>query len=159
MGSKHVSKIGTSGSVAALQLAESGEKCSRFVAMVCADMSEADLVGLQLLKLKNGHLAAYRRMVDLAMNPPVGNVAITILSINDGPAAIRRSLGWLRHRWPRCSLVVVGKSGAGLHELTARQSGACYFTRPIEPGLLAAMLRNVLVRDVRDQAWPDDVLA
>ncbi|MFB3891769.1 MAG: hypothetical protein ACE15C_07070 [Phycisphaerae bacterium] len=107
-------------------------------------MSEADQVGRQLSELNTGCLVTYRRIEDLAQNAPAGKVALIVLATDDEPAVTGRTLKWLRHRWPRCPVTVVGDTGCGEHEMAAREGGACYLTRPVRCEEWAALLTHVL---------------
>lgn len=114
------------------------------IVMVCTDMSEADQVSRQLSELNRGCLVTYRNVGDLVANVPSGKVALIILATNDQPAVTAQVLKWLRHRWPRCAITVVGDGGCGEQEMTARKGGACYLARPIAAEQWAAMLSHVL---------------
>ena len=78
------------------------------------------------------------------LNAPSGRVALVILATSDVPAVLARTLRWLRHRWPKCPVTVVGDVGSGEHEIAARQGGATYLTRPVSDQQWAAVLSNVL---------------
>lgn len=114
------------------------------IVMACTDMNEANLVGQQLLELNNGCLVTYRRAEDLMHSPPAGKVALIILATADKPAAISRTLKWLRNRWPRCPITVVGDRGGGELEMAARQGAALYLTRPVSSAQWAGILSHVL---------------
>ncbi|HAU37662.1 MAG TPA: hypothetical protein DCX07_08085 [Phycisphaerales bacterium] len=114
------------------------------VVMVCTDLSEAELVGQYLSELNTGCLVTYRRTEDLQCNTPAGRVALIVLATQEGAPSLRRALRWLRNRWPRCPLAVVGDAGCGDHELAAREGGALYLTRPVPPSQWAAVLSHVL---------------
>lgn len=125
------------------------------IVMICTDAGEADQVSRQLSELNKGSLVTYRGAEDLFANAPGGKVSLIILATKDQPAKIARILKWLRHRWPRCGLTVVGDVGCGEQEMAAREGGACYLTRPIPPEQWAAMLSHVLGGlqvDARDEA-------
>lgn len=102
-----------------------------YVVMACDDMSEADQVGRQLLELNMGCLVTYQRCDDILRNAPAGQVVLAILATRDEPLQLRRTLAWLRRRWPRCPVAVVGDTGCGDHEMAARESGANFLTRPV----------------------------
>jgi hypothetical protein len=112
--------------------------------MTCDDMSEAEQVGRMLLNVNRGVLVTYARMEDLLFNAPVGNVAVVILASKDPPAALSRCLEWVRRRWPRSPITVVGDDGGGEYELVARQGGANYLTRPVTDEQWEALLAHVL---------------
>ena len=117
------------------------------IVMACTDMSEADLIGQTLLELNMGCLVTYRRAEDLMYNAPAGRVALVILATRDEPAMMRRTLRWLRHRWPQSPVTVVGDEGCGDHEMVAREGGANYLARPVASqqwlGLLCHALGDV----------------
>ena len=114
--------------------------------MACADLSEADHVGRQLLELNMGCLVTYRRAADLMYNAPAGKVALVVLATRDELPMIRRTLRWLRNRWPKCSVTVVGDEGCGEHEMVAREGGANYLVRPVSQPEWSAVLRHALGR-------------
>ncbi len=114
------------------------------IVMACTDMSEADQVGRQLLKFNSGCLVTYRRAEDLMYNAPAGKVALLILATNDEPPLLRRVLWWLKRRWPKCPVTVVGNEGCGEHEMVAREGGANYLLRPVAPQQWSALLHDVL---------------
>jgi len=119
------------------------------VVMVCTDMREAEQVVRQLVKFDNGCLVTYRRVEDLKLNAPTGRVALVILSNAGSPSGIRRTLRWLRHRWPRCPITIVGNAGCGEDEMAAREGGALFLTRPVGQEQWAAILNHVLGDRVR----------
>lgn len=121
--------------------AQSNSLC---IVMVCEDMSEADMVSRQLSEVNTGYLVTYRRVEDIVLNAPAGQVALVILATSDSPAVVRRTLKWLRHRWPRCGLTVVGDVGSGEYEMAAREGGAYYLTRPVAPDQWVALVTHVL---------------
>ena len=114
------------------------------IVMACADMREADLVGKQLLEVNSACLVTYRRAEDLMYNLPTGKVALFILATADTPAVVGRTLRWLRHRWPRCPVTVVGDAGGGAHEIAAREGGAYYLTRPVSPQQWTSLVTHAL---------------
>ncbi len=120
------------------------------ILMACADASEADQVGRQLLKLNSGCLVTYRRAQDLMYNAPMGKVALVILGTNESSSTLGRILKWLRKRWPNCPLTVVGDNGGGEQELTARIGGALYLTRPVRAQQWSELLAHVLRLDDRE---------
>lgn len=119
----------------------SGRLC---IVMACADMEEADLIGRRLLELNSACLVTYRRAEDLMYNVPTGRVALFILATADTPAATGRTLKWLRHRWPRSPITVVGDVGSGEQEIAAREGGAYYLTRPVSPEQWDSILTHAL---------------
>ena len=114
------------------------------VVMACTDMSEAELVGRQLLEVNSACLVTYLRAEDVKTNLPAGKVALFILATADTPTSIGQTLRWLRNRWPSCPVVVVGDEGSGDYELAARVGGACYLTRPVGPEQWNAVLIHAL---------------
>ena len=114
------------------------------IVMVCTDMSEADQVSRQLEQVDNACLVTYRRAEDLMLNAPCGKVALIILATADAPMRVKHTLSWLRHRWPRCPITVIGDSGSGEHEMAAREGGAFYLTRPVAPEAWEAALSHAL---------------
>jgi len=114
------------------------------IVLTCTDMREADEVGRQLLELNNGCLVTYRRAEDLMSNAPAGRVALVILATSDSPEVICRTLKWLRRRWPRVPITVVGDVGGGELELAARKEAACYLTRPVDAQQWRAILGHAL---------------
>ena len=107
-------------------------------------MREADEVGRRLLELNNGCLVTYRRAEDLMSNAPAGKVALVILATSDSPEVICRTLKWLRRRWPRVPITVVGDVGGGELELAARKEAACYLTRPVGDQQWRAIVAHAL---------------
>jgi len=114
------------------------------VVMTCGDMSEAEIVGRKLLQMNTGVLVTYRRLVDVMHNSPTDKVALLILATQDHPTVLRPMLDWLRRRWPRCPITVIGDVGSGEHEMAARQGGANYLTRPLSDQEWANVLSQVL---------------
>jgi DNA-binding NtrC family response regulator len=112
--------------------------------MACEDAAEASRVGHQLSQVNTGCLITYRRAEDILLNSPLGKVAMIVLASGDDPEAIGRMLTWMRHRWPRCPVAVIGDSGGGEMEMAARKGGACYLTRPVAAEQWAAMVEHVL---------------
>ena len=119
----------------------SGGMC---ILMACADVSEADQVSRQLLELNMGCLVTYRRAEDMMYNAPTGEVALVILATEDQPPMIRRTLRWLRNRWPGCPITVVGNEGCDGYEMAARGGGANYLVRPVAHEQWMALLSHAL---------------
>lgn len=129
------------------------------IIVVCTDMSEADQMGRALSEVNSGCLVTYRRAEDLMSNAPAGEVALVILANESSPVRLDRTLRWLRRRWPRCPLAVVGDRGGGEREMAARSSGAMYLTRPVAAEEWSALLEPILpsrvhARVPRDSAQP-----
>ena len=114
------------------------------IVMVCTDMSEADQVGRLLSELNNGYLITYRRAEDMVFNAPGGKVALVILATRDQPRKMRRTLRWLRTRWPKCPLTVIADDGCGDQEMAAREGGANFLARPVASRQWSAMLAHAL---------------
>jgi len=117
------------------------------VVMICTDMSEADQIGRQLLKLNSGCLVTYLRLEELMFLSPAGKVALVILAANDTPTMTRRTLSWLRHRWPGCPITVVADAGGGEQEVAAREGGANFLTRPVPMDQWREILRVAAGKD------------
>jgi len=116
------------------------------IVMACEDASEASQVGEQLLQVNTGSLITYRRAEDVLVNSPAGKIALIILASTDDPATLSRTLRWMRHRWPRCPIAVVGDSGGDPLELAARSGGASYLARPVAAEQWATLVGHVLSR-------------
>jgi FixJ family two-component response regulator len=116
--------------------------------MACDDMRAADAVGLTLSQQNTGTLAVYGRLEDLMASPPSGRVAVVILDTHEPPAAVRRALDWLRRRWHRCPITVVGDAGGGEQEMVARQGGATYLTRPVNEELWSSLISHAFATEV-----------
>jgi len=115
------------------------------IVMVCADDErEADQIARLLTEFDNGCLVIYRRAEDLWSNGPAGKVALVILASAHSPSGTRRTLKWLRERWPRCPVTIVGDSGCGDHEMAAREGGAIYLTRPVSHEQWQAVLNHAV---------------
>ena len=116
------------------------------IVCVCTDASEADAIGRQLSQLDHGCSVGYRRCEDLMGNPPRLEASLVVLATDEAPRALQRTLRWLRGRWPRCSVVVVGDEGCGPQERAAREGAASYLTRPVTPQQWAALLAHAETR-------------
>lgn len=114
------------------------------VVMTCSDLQEADQVGQCLSELNTGCLVTYLRAEDMIFNAPAGRVALVILATDDSPIVLRRTLQWLHHRWPRCSITVVADAGCGECEMTAREGGATFLVRPVGTEQWHAILSHAL---------------
>lgn len=126
------------------------------IVMACADTREADLVSRQLSDLKTGCLVTYRRAEDLLHNAPAGKVALIILATADTAVQLDRTLTWLRRRWPRCPITVVGDRGGESYELAARKGGAFYLTRPVTGQQWSEILRHALQTALLSKAVASD---
>ena len=125
----------------ALWLAGTRSACA---VMVCSDVREADDVGRHLSQLNTGCLVSYLKAEDLVRNAPTGTVALVILATDDSPEVLRQTLQWLRRRWPRCPVTVVGAAGCGDYEMAAREAGATFLTRPVHRDQWLAVLSHAL---------------
>jgi FixJ family two-component response regulator len=114
------------------------------IVMVCTDHGEAEQVARLLSEVNSGCMVTYRRAEDLVHNAPTGRVALVVLANNSVAPALGRTLRWLRHRWPRCPVAVVGDTGCGDHEMAAREGGAFFLTRPVAPEEWSSLLDHVL---------------
>ena len=114
--------------------------------MACSDMQEAVQVGRCLSELNMGCLVTYLKAEDLVLNTPAGPVALVILATDDSTAVLRRTLIWLRNRWPGCPISVVGNAGCGDYEMAARENGAMYLTRPVRDAEWSAILSHAFSR-------------
>ena len=101
------------------------------IVVACTDASEAEQIARQLSKPNRGRIITYRRAEDLLHNAPTGTVSLLILASTETTATLERTLKWLRNRWPRCPVTVVGDAGCGDYEIAARAGGAHYLTRPV----------------------------
>jgi len=97
------------------------------------------MIGQQLSQPDHGCWVGYRRCEDLMGNPPRLEASLVVLATDEAPRALQRTLRWLRGRWPRCSVVVVGDEGCGPQERAAREGAASYLTRPVTPQQWAAL--------------------
>ena len=95
-------------------------------------------------------VVSYRKLSDMMQSRPAGLVAMTILEDGESPGAIDRALRWIRHRWPRCCTVVVGKAGCYETELAARRGGAMFFAEPVVGEQWQALADHVLGRPEGD---------
>jgi len=114
--------------------------------MACSDMQEAAQVGRHLSKQNMGCLVTYLKVEDLVLNAPTGPVALVILATDDSAPVLRRTLVWLRNRWPNCPITVVGDVGSGSREMAARESGATYVTRPVSDSEWSAIVSHAFNR-------------
>jgi len=114
------------------------------IVMACRDAGEAAQVGQQLLQVNSGCLMTYRKAEDVLLNSPTARVALIILANIDDPQTIGTALKWMRRRWPRCPVAVVGDAGGRELEIAAREGGASYLARPVSSEEWAAMVTHVL---------------
>jgi len=77
-------------------------------------------------------------------NAPTGKVVLVILATADSSPVMSRTLGWLRRRWPRCPVTVVGSEGGGEREIAARKGGASFLARPVTTDQWSALLSHAL---------------
>lgn len=116
------------------------------IVMACDDAAEAARAGEMLSKVNNGILVTYRRADDILLNRPVGKVALVVLATPEEPAAIERTLKWMRHRWPHCPVTVIGSGGDCAMEMAARRGGASFLARPVSPQAWEAMIDHAFAR-------------
>ncbi len=116
---------------------------SACIVMVCAD-DEAEQVARQLAEQDQGCLITYRRVEDLVLNAPTGKVALVVLSDSGKAGCSRGTLKWLRSRYPRCPITVVGDTGGGSAERAARESGAMFLTRPMHQEHVSEIVSSVI---------------
>ena len=100
------------------------------IVMLCAELSDAGPMARSLGKLNSGSLLAYDRPEQLRLNPPVGEVALFVIVDRESLESTAGTLRWLGRHWPRTARVVVGETGSGRQELTARMGGAIYLVYP-----------------------------
>jgi len=112
------------------------------IVVVCTDAGEADAIGRPLSKLEHGCWVSYRRAEDLMGNAPRIPACLVILATEEAPLQLQRTLRWLRSRWARCPVVVVGDEGCGRYERVAREGAGSYLTRPVAPEQWAALLEH-----------------
>jgi len=132
-------------------VAETGTDC-QFVVMACDVLSQAEEVSQRLWQLNTGALVVYGRLADLLSSPPAGRIAAVIVDTHEPLAAVRRAIEWVRHRWPGCPVTVVGDAGGGQQEMSARQGGASFLTRPVSEEQWMSLLTHALVRQDRTGA-------
>lgn len=119
----------------------------RCIVMACDDHDEAERIGHETLQLNNSCLRAYEGLWQLVETPPREHVVAVILATHDDPETIRQALQWARHRWPRCSVTVVGDVGGQGHEMAARENGANFLTRPVTLAQWRAVVRHATGRE------------
>ncbi|MCP4375683.1 MAG: hypothetical protein GY794_05850 [bacterium] len=97
------------------------------IVMVCDELSDTELIARPLKKLNTGSLLIYDSQRQLRLNTPIGAIAMFVLVDRELPeTATEDTLRWLSRRWPHTAKVVVGETGSGRQELTARMGGAIY---------------------------------
>lgn len=124
-------------------VAQRSARSATCIVMVCAP-DEADQVSRQLPEHDTSCLITYRRVEDLVLNAPASKVALVILAGGAGAVATRRTVKWLRHRWPGCPITVVGKHRTVEEEMAAREGGAMYLPRPVEAEDLSEIVSHAL---------------
>ena len=128
-------------------LSREGEK-QDYIVMICKSDAEIKQVSELLLQVNRATLIAYYRLEDLVLNRPNGEVALFILADGDELETLNKMLEWLRYRWPRSRLAVVGNQGGGEVEITARKGGAYFLTRPVSRWEWEALLHHLLKKHV-----------
>jgi DNA-binding NtrC family response regulator len=116
------------------------------VLLTCDRPAEADLARLAVSQVNNTILATYRKSKEILASRPVGRAALVILAAAEEAHAVRRTLSWLRHGWPRCPVAVVGEAGSVEMELTARIGGASFLPRPVDPGAWTSIIHHALAK-------------
>jgi hypothetical protein len=101
------------------------------IVMLCAELSDVELIALSLQKLNTGSLLTYDRPAQLRLNPPVGEIALFVLIDRESLESTADTLRWLARYWPQTARVVVGETGSGRQELMARMGGAIYLVYPV----------------------------
>jgi len=114
------------------------------IVVACADTAEAARLGSQISQVYTGTLVTYRKAEDILLNAPAGRVALIILVADDDPARLGKTLSWMRRRWHRCPVTVLGAEGNVELETAARMQGATYLTRPVGPEQWASLVQHVL---------------
>lgn len=114
------------------------------IVVACTDAAEAADISRHVSQVHTGTLVTYRRAGDILSNAPAGRVVLIILAADGDPTAIAKTLSWMRRRWPRCPVAVIGDVGGGAVEIAARTGGASYLTRPVSPEEWAALVQHVL---------------
>jgi len=114
------------------------------VVVICTETCEAKQISHLVSEVNSGYLVTYRRAEDLMRSAPAGRVAMVILANDSDVPMLARTLRWLRHRWPHCPVAVVGDLGCGKHEMTAREGGAFFLTRPVALEEWSSLLDHVL---------------
>ena len=112
--------------------------------VACEDAAEAARMGSLISQVHSGTLVTYRKAEDILLNAPAGRVALIILAADDDPARLGKTLSWLRRRWHRCPVTVVGTEGNVEQETAARMEGATYLTRPVRPKEWTSLVQHVL---------------
>ena len=115
------------------------------VVMTYGDRHEAEQMGRQMEDLDAaGRLIMYEDTESLLHNSPASRVSMVILAAGERPPLLRKTLGHVRRRWPRCHIAVVGDEGCGEQEKAAREGGANYVLRSAARHHLPELLRHAL---------------
>ena len=117
------------------------------VVLITQDANETEMVGEFISKVNMCVHVTYRRLEDFMLSPPVHPVTMVIIATTSPPELTRRVLAWIRNRWRRCSVTVIGETGSGLYELQARMGGANFLTRPVADGEWAALFSFLTSED------------
>ncbi len=120
------------------------------IVVACDDPAEAAQIGQQISQVHTGTLVTYRRPEDILLNPPAGRLVWIVLAAGKDPATIGKTVAWMRRRWPRCPLTVIGEAGSRAMEVAARSGGATYLTRPVSAEAWAGLVRHMLAMHGRD---------
>lgn len=114
------------------------------VLLTCDKPAEAGWARAAVSQVNNTILATYRKSKEILASRPVGRTALVILAAAEEADAVRRTLSWLRRRWPSCPVAVVGEAGSVEMELTARIGGASFLPRPVDPGVWMSIIHHAL---------------
>ena len=114
------------------------------IVVACENAAEAAQISHQVSQVHMGTLVTYRRAEDMLLSVPAGRVALIILAADNDPERIGKTLLWMRRRWPRCPITVIGDAGGNAVEMAARTNGAHYLTRPVGPEEWAALVEHTL---------------
>jgi len=112
------------------------------IIMVCKNDYEVDQVSGLLFQVNSATLITYRRLEDLILNRPTGEVVLFILADGDEVKMLEKMLEWSHSRWPYSSMVVIGDEGEGEMEIAARKGGAYYLTRPVSQWEWKALIQH-----------------
>jgi hypothetical protein len=106
--------------------------------------SEVDGIGRCLTRVDAGRVFAFQQSKDVQANIPAGDVDLVVLTASRSLDAVERMLRWIRHRWPKSLILVLGEDGSDLLERKARQNGALFMPRPISDKLWKSVLDGAI---------------
>ena len=121
------------------------------IVTVCAELSDVEPIVSSLQKLNTGSLLTYDCQAQLRLNPPIGEIALFVLVDREflESESTADALRWLGRYWPHTVKVVVGKTGSGRQELTARMGGAIYLVYPAPRGQWQSLVQLAVKRTNR----------